>query len=387
MQELTDAIGDTIYCSVGAGGDVALQLLAQTRPQIVAEAVEKEAVAISRRQGEWGVDGAWSYNFSKFGYAGATISYSTAKDRAGIHSDFGTHGVHPDAGNSSNVKRCDVLEDSFKRVFRSRGRATTFRVLDLGSGGGGWLLQARKELTKKNFRGSLTVHLHGVTGDALPSEVGSMTLPKTKQTEPVKVAHFQQIGIETFPLRLGSDTYGASTEQREDFKQMVEDVIMAGGDGRAKKTEKTRQGYDLILSSWTFCHLIDPLATLELWSNALAVEGELYVNDIDFSVLFDDEGTHADHALWESDPEKRMERAFVAVSRKGEADHAFSIEFEYDDKDYRTAIKLRRLSAVPIRFAPVVGYSSLDEEDGESALADSLGRPVYRISDNMSKKI
>merc|ERR1711865_545623 len=48
-------------------------------------------------------------------------------------------------------------------------------------------------------------------------------------------------------------------------------------------------GYDLIVSSWTFCHLVDPLATLEIWSNALAIQGELYVNDIDFSVWFDSE--------------------------------------------------------------------------------------------------
>ena len=48
-------------------------------------------------------------------------------------------------------------------------------------------------------------------------------------------------------------------------------------------------GYDVIVSSWTFCHLLDPLTTQELWSNALAVGGELYLNGIDFFVLFEGE--------------------------------------------------------------------------------------------------
>jgi len=239
-------------------------------------------------------------------------------------------------------------------------------------------MQAKKELEGRAIRESLSVLIHGVTGDALPSVVGPMICSETENAESFEVAHFQQIGIETFPLQLSSDTRNNPKEQRQHFKQMVEKVIEPSGDFQGEKSRKTSEGYDLILSSWTFCHLIDPLGTLELWSNALAVEGELYVNDIDFSVLFEGESTLAD---WESDPEKRMERAFAAVTRKGETEHAFSIEFVYDDKDYRTAVKVRRISAAPIRFAPVVGYSYLDN-DGESTLLDSFGRPIYRMSTN-----
>lgn len=402
--------GDAVPFASAAVASVSTFLLAQARPPHVWEAVEKAAVAVSHRQGKWGVDGAWSYEFSKLGYAGAATSHSGATPQVGVGSDGGTNDNHDGPDNNSSVKRRDVLKDSFDRVLRSRGSGTTFRVLDLGSGGGDWLLQARRQLEEKHIRESLTVYIHGVTGDALPSGVGAKIPSKMKKGVSVEVAHFQQIGIETFPLLLGEDTFSGSEEQRIDFKQTVEKVILGG--------DLQKRTYDLIVSSWTFCHLIDPLATLELWSNALAVEGELYVNDIDFSVLFDGEHTVADlastqnrrenalkdsagvarpedhhsksarearsfnsnqDACWESDPETRMERAFAAVKRQGEIDHTFSIEFVFDDEDYRTAVKVRRMSAAPIRFAPVVGYTYLDNVDGDKTLLDSSGRPVYKI--------
>ena len=43
--------------------------------------------------------------------------------------------------------------------------------------------------------------------------------------------------------------------------------------------------FDLIVSSWTWFHLGDPLATLELWANHLAVGGSMFVNK--FRVAFD----------------------------------------------------------------------------------------------------
>merc|ERR1719215_2256028 len=116
-----------------------------------------------------------------------------------------------------------------------------------------------------------------------------MKTPKLKKGALVEVAYFQQIGIETFPLLLGDDTNRGSEDQRIRFARKIE-TLLAGGDLERERGVE-QEGYDLIVSSWTFCHLIDPLATLELWSNALAVEGELYVNDIDFSVFFESEGS------------------------------------------------------------------------------------------------
>lgn len=389
-------------------------LLAQNRPQAVSEVVEKAAVAISRRQGDWGVDGAWSYDFSKLGYACAATSHSGAKPELGIDGDFGTHDVHRDSHNSSCAsKRSDVLKDSVDRVLhRSQGGGEALRVLDLGAGSGGWLLQARRELEKNKTRGeSPTIHLHGVTGDALPSEVRAMKPSKVKKRDSVEVGHFQQVSIEMFPLRLGSDSHCGSEEQRIQLAWMV-DTVLAAGDLKCERSGEKR-GYDLIVSSWTFCHLIDPLATLELWSNALAVEGELYANDIDFSVLFAGEGTFTDlttsHGredstevarpreqhresgdnrcvFWERDPERRMEHAFEVLNRKGEDDRAFSIQFVYDDKDYRTAVKVTRISAAPVRFAPAVGYSCPDDERGEDPLFDGGGRPVYRVSHKLTEE-
>merc|ERR1719310_459754 len=113
-------------------------LLAQTRPQAVSEAVEKAAVSISRRQGVWGVDGVWSYDFSKLGYACSVTSHSGAKPES-CSSSIGAHDAHR-GSCSNNAQRCDVLKASFDQVARSRGNGSTFRVLDLGAGAGGWLL-------------------------------------------------------------------------------------------------------------------------------------------------------------------------------------------------------------------------------------------------------
>lgn len=340
-------------------------LLVQSRPQAVSKAVEKAAAAISHRRGEWGVDGVWSYDFSRLGYACSATSHLGAPELSS-----GAREAHRVLDGSATR---DVLGASFERV-RSRGGADSFRVLDLGAGSGGWLLQAQRDLEER--RGELqAIWLHGITGDALPSEIRSAKPSGAMEAGSVEVAHFQQVGIETFPLRLGGDA--AAVEQRAHFAQTVE-AALAGG-----------LGYDLIVSSWTFCHLLDPLATLELWSNALAVQGELYANDIDFPVCFNGEGEGAlmpprgqedvEHLFWESDPEARMECAFEALSAKGSAERAFSIEFVYDDASYRTAVKVRRLSLAPVRFAPVVAYRCLDVE-GAEPLLDGGGRPVYRAA-------
>ena len=147
------------------------------------------------------------------------------------------------------------------------------------------------------------------------------------------------------------------------FARAVEAAALIGGSA----------DYDLIVSSWTFCHLIDPLATLEFWSNALAVGGELFLNDIDFSVLFEGESA----AEWEKDAESRMARAFERLSAKGkDVDGAFRVDFVHD-ADFRTAVKVTRLSGAPIRYAPVAAYY-MDESTGASVL-DSAGRPVYLV--------
>lgn len=357
--------------------------LAQSRPQAISESVEKAAVAVSRRQGEWGVDGAWSYDFSEFGYACAATSHSGAKpDELGTSCGTSTGDAHDESHRSS--ERGDVLKAAFDRVLRA-GNAD-FRVLDLGAGSGAWLAQARKELREHESgrggarRSPVAIHLHGVTGDALPSEIRAVP-SQVRADSDVKVAYFQQVGIETFPLRLGAgaDITAGAEEPRAQFARTVE-AALAGG-----------PGYDLIVSSWMFCHLIDPLATLETWSNALALGGEIYLNDIDFLVSFEDESaalfclpphshTEGEDArgdstggaaasLLERDPEKRMARTFEALNAKGAGvDGAFSLEFIYDEEDYRTAVKMMRLTAAPIRFAPVVGYHGC---------MDSGGRLVY----------
>lgn len=122
----------------------------------------------------------------------------------------------------------------------------------------------------------------------------------------------------------------------------------------------------------------------------MAVDGELYLNDIDFWVLFDSEcaggvfsplpqRVHQKHegdvaqddgtVFWKSDTERRMERTFEILNTKGIQDGAFSIVF-VTDEDYRTAVKVKRLSSKPIQFSPVVGYSV---DDGEL--------PMYCVSD------
>jgi hypothetical protein len=195
----------------------------------------------------------------------------------------------------------------------------------------------------------------------------SKSKTKMRISKSVEVAHFQQVGIEMFPLRVGGDS--EFKDQHMLFSRTVEMSFATG------------PGYDLIVSSWTFCHLVDPLATLEIWSNALAVHGELYVNDVDFSVLFDVESASRDvpsgAESWESDQEKRMEHTFEALNARGKDDQAFSIEFAYDSVNYRTAVKVTRLSSALIRFGSVVQYSCMRE--GASTLLDSAGRPVYHL--------
>ena len=59
---------------------------------------------------------------------------------------------------------------------------------------------------------------------------------------------------------------------------------------------------------------------------------------------------------------------------------AFFADF-VNDADFRTAVKVTRLSAAPIRFAPVVRYCSVDDgcERGDAPLFDSgTGRPPLR---------
>lgn len=343
------------------------------------------------------MDGGWSYDFSSLGHACATSERDPHIGRA---------------------KRCNVLKAAANRVFRAADCDAAFRVLDVGAGSGGWLLQAELELEDQllNFkrRTPVAIHLHGVTGDSMVCE----SEDEVRSDRIFEVAHFQQVGIETFPLRHQC----GSEEHRAHFARTVGAALM-GGSG----------GYDLIVSSWTFCHLLDPLATLEIWSNTLSVGGELYLNDIDFSVQFESEGKGAvlacphsrdgavgrgdvmgrappqgtgigagagtasvatlafakeiSTAFWETDPEKRMARTFEILNAKGEGvDGAFSIEFVYDEKDYRTAVKLTRLSTLPIRFGPTVGYCRAETAhcgavvERRAPSMDGFGRPVYCVS-------
>eukprot|EP00966_Prymnesium_polylepis_P197573 4578557-Prymnesium_polylepis.1 len=74
-------------------------MLAQRRPQPISKAVENAAVAVSCRQGEWSVDGVWSYDFSKLGYACAVTS------RSGVQPD-----ADSDRHDSSSSAKQDVLK-------------------------------------------------------------------------------------------------------------------------------------------------------------------------------------------------------------------------------------------------------------------------------------
>lgn len=256
----------------------------------------------------------WSYDFSTLGYACATTLHAGAK-----LSDSGT--------DSHGSNRVDVLMAAFDRMVPSGN--SVLRVLDLGAGSGSWLSQARKELEgmakgvggrRRGPWSSANIHLHRVTGDALSSEI---------RADGVEL--FQRVGIEVFPPQLGSAAGTAPMVDIQRFAQTVETALEGG------------PGYDLIVSSWTFCHLIDPLATLEIWSNALAVGGELYLNDIDFLVMLEGdspastEGTQSQKPLnaraadagianLEMDPEKRMQHAFDALNAKGaDLDHGSCI--------------------------------------------------------------
>mmetsp|Transcript_11904 Transcript_11904/g.32183 ORF Transcript_11904/g.32183 Transcript_11904/m.32183 type:complete len:432 (-) Transcript_11904:92-1387(-) len=422
-----------------------MQLLAQRRPKTVSESVHKSAIAVSLRRQVWGVDGVWSYDFSKLGYACESSRAETelSVTSAQVHGDSRSGGV---AGASAS--RC-VLKASLQRVLRAGGAA--FRVLDLGAGSGGWLLQAKKELEERLTQGTNispedncclgfgaaegggrrgpgrrsalprhtrsmpgapsrrrgsrgsgvcfpqpVIHLHGVTGGA-----DSFAVPSGVTGGVFEVAHFQQVGFELFPPRLGEAIN--LREQRALFARTVQ-LALAACDGESSG----KPGYDLIVSSWTFCHLSDQLGTLEMWSDALAVEGELYVNDIDFWVLFEGESAGAvplsgkedvedstgaaaappwrepqdsdvDVAhevgdfFWKFDTEGRMKRTFELLNTKGMQDGAFSIEFVTDEHS-RTAVRVKRLTSAPIRFFPVVGYCV---DDGE--------HPMYRVSDVWSE--
>lgn len=426
-----------------------MQFLAQSRPKAVSESVLKSAIAISLRQQVWGVDGVWSYDFSKLGYACESSRTEPEASDTGAQAQVDSR--RTGSCDASAVTRRCVLRASFERVLRAGG--AVFRVLDLGAGSGGWLLQARKELEKLlaeradtspedgccpslgsdvgsteggrrrgNGRQSAVprmrrkrssprahprrcaarsvgvcfpqpaIHLHGVTGGA-----DSFATPPGATDGVFKVAHFQQVGFELFPPRFVEAT--ALEEQHALFARTV-GAALADGNGESSG----KPGYDLIVSSWTFCHLSDPLGTLEMWSDALAVGGELFVNDIDFEVLLLGESAGAvplsrneevedstgaapaplrcdpqEHdvdvaqedytAFWKNETERRMNHTFETLNTKGMQDGSFSIEF-VTDEDYRTAVKVKRLSSAPIRFAPVVGYCV---DDGE--------HPMYCVFD------
>lgn len=123
----------------------------------------------------------------------------------------------------------------------------------------------------------------------------------------------------------------------------------------------------------------------------------LYVNDIDFFVLFEGESSAATSphsgeegggggggAPWEDEPEMRMARAFALLNAM---DDAFSVDFVYDEEEFRTAVKVTRLSAARIRFAPVISYHSVGDGQSGAPRLDYKGRLYYATERTHHTKI
>ena len=113
--------------------------------------------------------------------------------------------------------------------------------------------------------------------------------------------------------------------------------------------------FDLIVSSWTWFHLGDPLATLELWANHLAVGGSMFVNK--FRVAFDGAFDVADE-----DAEARWARIIAMRDGLERIDRAQGNERTFELRFWAamegsgrvaSALHLRRLGPAPIRFAGV----------------------------------
>jgi len=131
--------------------------------------------------------------------------------------------------------------------------------------------------------------------------------------------------------------------------------------------------FDVMVSSFTWLHLGDPLATLEMWANHLAEGGSIFINQ--FRVAFEGE-FDAGHDV--GDDSARWARALAMRDGLAHMDRAQGAERNYElrfwaameaDGQVFTALHLRRLSARPIRFRGVA-YT------GQAPPMDNLNQPA-----------
>ena len=312
-----------------AFGTIASARIRQTmhaqRPSPSAAAVKERLELDQHPKWKWGVDGNWSYSFGPFGVAGerSASSFLAQRDRPPVE-----EATYP-ASDVSSVPPVDILEALI--MSKSPAESKHLCILDIGCGKGQWLASEALNCARRGHASAW----RGVTGS--DSSFRREGLPG------VDVQVLPRVAMET--------------------AEAVDEAIASFGLGP----------FDVMVSSFTWLHLGDPLATLEMWANHLAEGGSIFINQ--FRVAFEGE-FDAGHDV--GDDSARWARALAMrdglahMDRAQGAERTFEIRFwaamEADGQVF-TALHLRRLSARPIRFRGVA-YT------GQAPPMDNLNQPA-----------
>ena len=295
------------------------------RPSPSAAAVKERLELDQHPKWKWGVDGNWSYSFGPFGVAGerSASSFLAQRDRPPVE-----EATYP-ASAVSSVPPVDILEALI--MSKSPAESKQLCILDIGCGKGQWLASEALNCARRGHAAAWC----GVTGS--DSSFRREGLPG------VDVQVLPRVAMET--------------------AEAVDKAIASFGLGP----------FDVMVSSFTWLHLGDPLATLEMWANHLAEGGSIFINQ--FRVAFEGE-FDAGHDV--GDDSARWARALAMrdglahMDRAQGAERNFEIRFwaamEADGQVF-TALHLRRLSARPIRFRGVA-YT------GQAPPMDNLNQPA-----------
>lgn len=244
-------------------------LMCLARPPNVKGAVDASFAAERSRGGMWGVDGAWSYDFLG-SFAGPSSCGESRRQWLADLSEAMAARASRRVEFPTPPK--DILEETFQRLEAlhdgqdAKGIQRVVRILDVGCGKGEWLANACKNFDINRFR-NLQPIWRGVTGGReRPLNEGAPRLF-------VDCSHDLR-SIEA-PVLVIQNT---KIEELDALPRSILPNFLGG---------TLRDGYDLIVSSWTWRHISDPIGTLELYANLLAVDGELHVNT--FVANFEDD--------------------------------------------------------------------------------------------------
>ena len=295
------------------------------RPSPSAAAVKERHELDQHPKWKWGVDGNWSYSFGPFGVAGerSASSFLAQRDRPPVE-----EATYP-ASAVSSVPPVDILEALI--MSKSPAESKHLCILDIGCGKGQWLASEALNCARRGHASAW----RGVTGS--DSSFRREGLPG------VDVQVLPRVAMET--------------------AEAVDEAIASFGLGP----------FDVMVSSFTWLHLGDPLATLEIWANHLAEGGSIFINQ--FRVAFEGE-FDAGHDV--GDDNARWARALAMRDGLAHMDRAQGAERNYEirfwaameaDGQVFTALHLRRLSARPIRFRGVA-YT------GQAPPMDNLNQPA-----------